>query len=221
MVSLSADAGITAPADVTVAEGAFSADFDVTAGGDELTDLELTATIGASSASATVAVSSAPATGLIIAEVYYDHTSTQDDGNEWVKLYNGTGSSVDLSEYSLKYGGDDYNSWGNMDLSGTVAAGSCFLVGGGVSNIDLAQDFNPDIQNSGDTADAVGLFHSSESIPIDAVIYGGSNDNNLIDETGSVGAVDVGDAPAESSIAVTDSGWEIRDTPTPELCPPF
>ena len=92
---------------------------------------------------------------------------------------------------------------------------------------DLEQDFNPDIQNSGPDADGVGLFDVSadslngNSVPIDAVLYGGSNGNNLIDESGQAGNVDVGDATATQSIERTADGWRIQEAPTPNDCTPL
>lgn len=54
-------------------------------------------------------------------------------------------------------------------------------------------------------------------VPLDAVIYGGTNPSGLIDETGQVGAPDVGDAPNGSSVARTSAAgsWSIRELPGP------
>jgi hypothetical protein len=224
VVQLSADAGLIVPATVTVAAGTLSATFELTAGDTPGTGLTVTASIGASLAEAVIEVTDAPAVGLVIAEVLYD-TAGDDNTNEWVKLYNGSASSVDLSGYSLKYAGDNY-SYGSLALSGTIAAGDCWLVGGPTSSaanfepvLNQAVDFNPDIQNSGDAADAVALFNGDTIV--DAVLYGGSNSANLQDENG-VGNVDVGDAPANQSIRrLVDGTWEIAATPTPNVCPPF
>ncbi|MGH1346577.1 MAG: lamin tail domain-containing protein [Nannocystales bacterium] len=174
---------------------------------------------------------------LIITEVYYDNPGA-DNELEWVKLFNGTGADVDLSAYSLGHGGTDYT-FGTYQLAGTIAAGECFVVGGPNASADNgfmeppAYDqgvvFTPNIQNSGGTADGVALFDvtadsiAPDTIPIDAVIFGGSNDavddNALIDETGTAPAPDVGDAPSGDSIALLTSGnWAIRADPTPTVC---
>jgi len=62
---------------------------------------------------------------------------------------NGTGAAVDLSGWSLGWGGSDY-AYATLQLSGEVPAGSCFLVGGpsselsnGSPTFDQAEDFEP------------------------------------------------------------------------------
>lgn len=173
--------------------------------------------------------------GLRIVEVYYDHTS--DDNNyEWVKLYNGTPSAINLGNYSLGWGGTDYT-YGIKDLAGTIGAYDCFLIGGpsgnatsgfaGAVSFDLATDFNPDIQNSNGAglADGVALFNVPASgimattTPVHAVIYGTTNSSGLYDENGPSGDIDVANAPPESSIKMKpDTSWEINPAPSPQSC---
>ena len=43
---------------------------------------------------------------LILAEVFYDHSSS-DSGYEWVEICNTTNAAIDLSNYSIGYGGTD------------------------------------------------------------------------------------------------------------------
>ncbi len=170
-----------------------------------------------------------PQVGLVLSEVFYD-PSGNDEGLEWVEIYNGTNDPIDLSNYSLGSGGA---SWiiTVFQLSGTIPAGGCIVVGGPTSNASnftptfhQALDFNPDVQNSGDTADGVGLFNvkatslTAGSIPIDAVLYGPVNTTGLKDETGSAGAVDVGDAISAQSVERKGTGWQIQATPTPNNC---
>ena len=83
-------------------------------------------------------------------------------------------------------------------------------------------DFAPDLQNAGSTADGVGLFDSLEnqisalSIPLDAVVYGALNDNQLIGADGLVSPPDVGDAPSGSSIVrISPIEWMITSEPRP------
>jgi hypothetical protein len=201
--------------------------------GDEI----VTATIGPASSDATVSVVDSPAfPDLILAEVYYDH-SGGDDQFEWVKIYNGTGADVDLGGYSIGYGGTDYT-YGVLGLMGVVANGECFLVGGPNGDATSgfpagpmygqAVDFNPDIQNSGVTADGVALFNvppagvNAATVPIDAVLYGTDNVSGLIDESGAPAPVHVGDAPALNSIRLLgDLSWAIDPSPNPTECVPF
>lgn len=190
---------------------------------------QLTLTTSGGSLVVPVTVSDPSALGLVLTEVFYDKTG-DDDGYEWVELFNGTSAPVNLSGWSLGLGGEDYTVT-RYQLQGTIPAGGCFVVGGPQASSDngnpvfgQAQDFNPDIQNSGSTADGVALFNlqasaiTAGSVPVDAVIYGGSNGNNLKDESGQVGEVDVGDADAGKSIIRTSTGWEKSTTPTPGDC---
>jgi hypothetical protein len=224
------------PPSVIVPQDTLSAVFTVTTAacaGDEV----ITASIGLATSDATVTVVDAPAfPDLVIAEVYYNHTGT-DDLFEWVKIYNGTGGPVNLAGYSLGWGGTDYT-YGGLDLAGVVNNGECFVVGGPSGNVasgfpagpifGQSLDFNPDIQNSGATADGVALFDlptavvTGVTVPIDAVIYGVDNTSGLIDETGAAAAVDVGDSGAESSIRLLDDlTWAVNPDPTPLACTPF
>jgi hypothetical protein len=56
-------------------------------------------------------------------------------------------------------------------------------------------------------------------VPIDAVVYGGTNSNQLIDETGMAPEPDVGDLPNGTSILLVSEGmWVAQPNPTPTEC---
>ena len=169
---------------------------------------------------------------LLLSEVLYDVSST-DDGLEWVELYNNDSVAIDLSGFSLGNGGTGYTT-SLVQLSGVIQPGQTFVVGGPLSNatnsnpsLDQAIDFNPDFQNSGSAGDGVALFNlpasqiTNATVPIDAVIYGPNNNNGLIDETGLANAPEVGDASAGNSIERLDlaGNWQIQGTPTPNATP--
>lgn len=227
VVNITASSNLSpASSTVTIPPGDLEATFSIPVDEVSAQGETLEFSIAASSASAEIDIYLPPNPGLVICEVYYDHSDAstdEDNGYEWVKLYNGTSSPIDLSGYSLGYGGSDYT-YGNAALSGIIHAWSCFLLGGGAAeapNMDQVYNYDPDIQNSGPTADGVALFESGNSTPVSAVIYGGSNDNSLEDENGLIPAPHVGDALSGQSIALTESGWVIRPIPTPELSPPY
>jgi imidazolonepropionase-like amidohydrolase len=238
MVAMSANPGtfvMVAPV-VVVTAGELSATFDVTAiaVGDEV----ITADIGGATDSVDVSVADIPTfDDLRIVEVYYDHTGAGDDQFEWVKLYNGTASTVDLADYAIGWGGTDYT-YGTLQLVGTLASGECHLVGGPNGNaasgfpgavvFDQSIDFNPDIQNSGDAADGVALFDlpanmiTANTVPVHAVLYGPVNTNGLIDESGAAGLPDVADVPAETSVQMAEDGtWAANPDPAPLACLPL
>ena len=179
-------------------------------------------------ASATPAGGGGGPAGVLLSEVLYD-VSSGDDGFEWVELYNSSGSAVDLSGFCLGNGGTSYTT-STVQLSGTIASGATFVVGGPTSSstnanpsFDQVLNFSPDFQNSGSTGDGVALFDvpcaqvSGSTVPVDAVVYGPNNNSGLIDETGSANAPEVGDASAGSSLERVDlaGAWTIQGSPTP------
>lgn len=222
------------PGTVDVLSGELTAEISVTAGSAEGSQ-DVAASVGARAAqTATVDVLSSPFS-VVITEVFYDH-SGDDTSFEWVNLYNTTNTDIDLTGYKLAWGGSNYtNSSNQVTLSGTIFAKSCFLIGGPGADSEngnpasFDQDFNfsNTLQNSGNDADGVALFDTgtitSSTKPIFAVLYGGANNNNLLDESeAAVGDVDVDDADPGSSIRrKTDGTWEIITTPTPNACPPY
>jgi endonuclease I len=168
------------------------------------------------------------AVGVILSEVLYD-VSSGDDGFEWVELYNGGAATLDLSTFCLGNGGTTYTT-SLVQLSGTVASGATFVVGGPTASatnanpvFDQVFNFNPDFQNSGTTGDGVALFNvpcaqvNTATVPVDAVVYGPNNNSGLLDETGSANAPEVGDAGPGSSIERVDlaGNWQIQSNPTP------
>ena len=176
---------------------------------------------------------------LIITEVYFDHTSS-DDGYEWVKIHNPTSAAINLNEYSLGITANNADlSSVTVQLAGSLDAGGCYLVGGptadGSNGVSIASDYNIPVQitipNGGPNADAVALFNEvntavdSTTVPIDVVIFaesGGNNDDGIMDETGAAGAIEAPDvAPTHSIRMLADGSWEDAATPTPLQCPPF
>lgn len=168
----------------------------------------------------------------ILAEVLYDPNGGN-GSNQWIRLYNPCPADIELTGYSLGWGGNDYAAQGG-DLSGTIVAGECFLLGGPTSNpnsydpvFDLVLDFSADLQIGDSAADGIALFADVEAnidpgtLPVDAVIYGADNSNALIDTAGNVPDPYVESAPESQSIRRTalDDSWEIEPNPTPNECP--
>jgi len=228
---------VPVPAAVDLPWGALSATFSVTPATEGTADL--TVNFLGSSEVITLNVTDVPQVADVrIVEMFYDHTTpTVDSGYEWVKLYNAGAVAQDLTGWSLANGG---TSWATAkwNISGVIAPGECMVIGGpladaenGNPTYDLVLDFEPDIQNSGsasEAADGVGLFDmpaasvTASSVPVDAVIYGGVNLNNLIGPDGNVAAVDIAKAtPGDSLARGSDGTWEFRANPTPMLCPPW
>ncbi len=159
-------------------------------------------------------------TSLVISEVMVN-PSGADDQREWVELYNGTGAAIDLIGYSLGWGGANYTDGGTLPLSGMIASGATFVIGGPLSDAgngnptyDLPIDFDGNLQNGGFFADGVALFDVPvgsipATDPIDAVIYGIFNFNGLIDETGLPGPVDYLVGLRRGGREHRDHGWRL------------
>ena len=181
---------------------------------------------------ALVASSATTATAQIaLSEIFYDADGS-DAEREWIELVNESDAPVELGSFSLGWGGSNYLS-GTQALSGVVAPGDVFVVGGPLSDasnanpvFDLAVDLAADLQNGGATADGVALFDVpveellAETIPLDAVLYGETNDSGLLGPLGVPAAVSVADAPGGGSVERGADGiWRVQEFPTPGARP--
>ena len=225
---LAEPAGLIAVPDlVIVPENEFSVTFEMV--GMAVGDGALTATTDAGELATPFEVLEIPLLGLVISEIYYNAPGG-DTGKEWVEIFNGTPAAIDLAGYSLANAGTAYTT-SVVQLVGELAPGQCFVVGGPTTGEESANaiydqvfDFEPDFQNSGDKADAIALFHmpadavTGNAVPVDAVVYGGSNANNLLDETGEVNEPDIGKASTGSSAERTPEGWFSQPEPSPNNC---
>ncbi|MEM7052465.1 MAG: CHAT domain-containing protein [Acidobacteriota bacterium] len=166
---------------------------------------------------------------LMLDEIFYDAVK-DDDGFEYIVLYNSGPVDIDLGGYSLGAGGEHYNHT-TIQLEGIIGAGQIFVVGGPESNerngfpeFDQRVNIQPDLQNvTSEAADGVALFDrpkaqiKQETVPIDAVIYGEKNTNRLIDRHGDVAKPHVGMAPKGHCLERVDlaGNWRISSQPTP------
>ena len=167
----------TVPANVLVPADTLFAPFDFTAGSSTGTEL-LTATLGASTANATINV--VLGGGLVINEVDYDQPGT--DNDEFVEIYNGGGTTVDLTTLALVLmNGSNNTEYLRVPLAsaGTLANGEYLVVG---SNTLLATvpvtaktvafaGASNNVQNG--APDAVGLLDESNGTLLDALSYEG------------------------------------------------
>ena len=151
-----------------------------------------------------------------------------DNGNEWVELFNAGGSAIDLSNYSLGWGGADYLP--AIQLVGTIPSGGYFVIGGPnggpAAGYDQVENFDPNLDNGWLVSGGVALFNEQSgdvdatTVPVHAVIYGGIFGNaGLWDESGGVGDVDVPftfpPAPAGTTIEFDGTVWGEQGTPSP------
>jgi hypothetical protein len=201
-----------------------------------VTSASVTATLGASMATANITVSSA--TNLVINEVDYDSVGT--DTTEFVEIYNPTGAAIDLTNVSLvlvngatstQYLALSLAPAGSLAPGGyLVVADSAAVVDAGAKRINFttAQD---SVQNG--APDGLALVDTSTHTVIDALSYEGSiTAATITGITGTVSLVEgtaLAAATADNSTTAaslarlpngTDTNnastdWKVTTTPTP------
>ncbi len=109
-----------------------------------------------------------------------------DAGNEWVELYNAGSQSYDLSGWKLawyKSSTSSYSGTASLPSGTSLAAGEFLLIGDeNVSNTDVSADLD---MGNGSNGDGAYLLECGGDV-MDAVIYGGSNTDEMPDESGDV-----------------------------------
>ena len=164
-----------------------------------------------------------PISAFVISEVMYE-PSGGDNRRQWVELYNGTGASIDLSAYELQWGRMDLDD--SIALSGTLAAGSTFVIGGPTSDAnngnpiyDQVFNFNPNLGDGGhpNREDGIALVESATSTLLHIVVYGGNGSGSpYVDEQGNAATVidDSALNPGESLEYLGGGSWQVQPTPT-------
>ena len=147
-----------------------------------------------------------------------------DNGKQWVEIYNGTGSTFDLSDFRLEWGRTSLDD--SVTLSGTLAPDSIFLIGGPTSNgtngnpiFDQVFNFNPNLGDGGHPwqEDALALVQISTSTLLHIVVYGGNGIAvPFLDEQGATAvAVDDSSLGNGDSLEYLGGGaWQVQTTPT-------
>ncbi len=169
----------------------------------------------------------APTGAVVLSEVMYDLTTSttspqgSETANEWIEIYNGTNSSIDLSNYSIT----DASSTDPLPAA-TVPAGkyavivassttaSFWTIPGDAVVVQLA---NTTIGNGlGNAGDMVTLFDEVASSTIDAVSWG--NNTTAFSPSVPVVEVNAGHSIARTSVTTdtnTAADWVERTVPNP------
>ncbi len=116
---------------------------------------------------------------VLISEVYYDHPG-DDEGHEFLELFNDSASAVALSGWSVHWGGRSFDSR-ELALDGTLPPHGYFLIGGsqlfedfGITP-DLVHDF--DFQNGGSQTDGIRIADGRNYT--DTLLYDNPNKADL------------------------------------------
>jgi 5'-nucleotidase len=196
----------------------------------------LTASAGNARVTAPVSVTASnqggPGGGLRLSEVFFNPDGG-DNMKEWIELANTSDQPINLSGWSLGAGGADFT-YSVIPLQGEIPPGGCFVVGGPTTDatnasplLDLPFDFDPDLQNSGQEADGVGLFNVpadmiTESLrPTDVVLYGPNNNNMLPGPDGPPSSANLTTPRESQSAERTTEGWRSQAAPSPNDCSPL
>ncbi|MFQ5864178.1 MAG: lamin tail domain-containing protein [bacterium] len=172
-----------------------------------------------------------PPIGPIVLSEIFLNPSGDDDRKQWVELFNRSDQPIDLSGYSLGNGGKDFT-YSLVSLTGTIKPHSFYVIGGTISDnsngnpeYNKSKDFNPDFKHNTFSPDGVALFDlpassvTPDTRPVDVVIYGNiGNVNELINNQGEVGSIDIRNAGPDSSLERTSADpnkWRIQDTLNP------
>jgi hypothetical protein len=157
--------------------------------------------------------SSAALSDLIISE-YIEGASY----NKAIEIYNGTGSSINLSNYSLKLASNGAQAWGNsLTLSGTLANNDVYVL----AHKDAAADILAVADYSEATASVIN-FNGDDSLGL-------FNGENLIDIFGSISGTDPGTSwvvpyyeSGEATATTHDKTWVRHSSVTgPNSTSPF
>jgi hypothetical protein len=166
----------TAPASVVVPAGQSSATFTFVASASS-GSLQVRATMGSSTSTATISVASTVQGHLVINEVDYDMPST--DNAELIEIHNPSSSPVSLAgKQVLLINGANGAIYATINLTGTIAANGYLVIAGpNVSVSAPATKFDPGwttdkIQNG--APDGIALIDSTTKTLIDALSYEGS-----------------------------------------------
>lgn len=180
--------------------------------------------------------SATPTDGLVISEILFNPTGG-DNGDEWVEIFNRSNSSIQLSDYSLGWGRDTYDTGTHVFGSFLLAPGATFVIGGPTSNAANGNpvygevyNFAPNLRNGGNNnfADTVALFFgdigSSPALtPVHAVIYGESTaSTSLLDEQGAAATIlfNTDGFSAGTSIEwLGDESWGVAPSLNPNVAP--
>jgi hypothetical protein len=155
--------------------------------------------------------------GLLVNEVVYDPTSS-DDGLEWIELCNNGADVIDLTGYTFENAGSSYTEVYTF-ADGSLAPGEYLVVGGGSST--HPGSFSPNLQNGGET-DGLRIKDAAGTV-IDTVLYDDPNtslaeDDATVPTTGGPAASSgksIGRFPDCADTNVSESDFVLYDAPSP------
>ncbi len=148
-----------------------------------------------------------PLTGIVVNEFASDPVGA-DAGFEWVELYHAGTATVDLSGWKIQAA---TSSWGSYYTfkEGTLSPGEFLLIGGSMlSGTDGVTDSS--LGNGSSNSDGIRILDCA-GFPVDTVLYGSPNEDELTDDLGNV-ATRTAAAPGEgASLQRVKDGYDTND----------
>ncbi len=152
----------------------------------------------------------------VVVNEFMANPDGSDSGNEWIELYNDGNGTVDLSGWRVSwYKSNPDSASGSIAFPDGTSLGSrsWLLVGDenvGGSDVEATLDFG-----NGTDGDAIHLADCGGELE-DAVVYGGSNEDLMVDENGV--ASSVADSPGSDEALARSSDGQDSDRSGDDFC---
>jgi len=130
----------------------------------------VTTGLGIGTSATNFTVNAAPVSPVLISQIYGGGgNSGAVYQNDYIELYNRSGSPVTLTGWSVQYAASTGTSWSVIPLSGVIQSGNYYLIkgasGGAVGAVLPTADATDITANLGQTAGKVVLLNASTAIP--------------------------------------------------------
>ena len=167
-------------------------------------------------------------------DLFFSEYAEGSSSNKYVEIYNGTGTDIDLSSYSLQ-GTNNGTSWGDngerdVSLSGTLAAGDVYVIAADeadaaiLAEADLALAYESPVHHNGDDGiallkdgviiDAIGVENDDPGSGWDVAGVTNATANHTLVRQLSVTMGNGGDWSASAGTSEDNSEWIVYDQDT-------
>ena len=169
-----------------------------------------------------------------VTELFFSEYAEGTSSNKYVEIYNGTGSDVDLSSYSVQ-GTNNGTAWGDggerdVTLSGTLASGDVYVIAADeadatiLAETDLALAYESPVHHNGDDGiallsngtiiDAIGVESNDPGSGWDVAGVSEATMNHTLVRKASVTEGNGGDWASSAGTDESNSEWVVLDQDT-------
>ncbi len=122
-------------------------------------------------------------------------------GFEWIEIHNRGSTSLSVEGWVLEFGTSSFNNTAALPRDRVIPADGYLVVGSAGATY---KDVELDLQDLGNASNADGLRLTCDALAIDTVIYGGTNSDNWMDDSGAV-ATSIAPDPTSDGFTVARS----------------